>query len=246
MAYCARLYDVAIVGGDITSGPLLSITVSIVGSANEYGCLTRSGAKPGDVIVVTGDFGLSSGALAQMLAASPQKRSRQRGSSTATKEKPRIDSLRSAYPASMDRHFRPIPRLRESWQFVKRVGQRGALMDASDGLADALAQIARASHVGMEIELSDVPIHAETEKIARSLKLEPIDLALYGGEDYELVGCLATPVWLSWGPEVANQQVAFKKIGQVTDSGKIDLLYKGRSGPKLDLEKCFQHLAKVD
>lgn len=243
IADCARLYDVAIVGGDITSGPLLSITISIVGSTSEYGCLTRSGAKPGDTIVVTGKFGLSSGALAELLATFPRrKQSLQRRGSTSPKEKPQIEALRKAYPASLDRHFRPIPRILESWQFVKRVGQRGALMDASDGLADALAQIARASNVGMEVELTEVPIHPETEQIAKTLKREAFDLALYGGEDYELVGCLAASVWQSWSEEA---EASFKKIGQVTDSGKIELFNRGRPGPKLDLEKCFQHLAKL-
>jgi thiamine-monophosphate kinase len=251
MAECARQYEVAIVGGDITSGPLLSITISIVGSANEYGCLTRSGAQPGDAIVVTGEFGLSSGALAALLAASPQALSARkhrplRSGVATTKNKIQFESLRSTYPLSMERHFRPTPRLLESWQFVKRAGQRGALMDASDGLADALAQIAQASNVGMEIELTEVPMQKETEQIARSLKQDPMDLVLYGGEDYELVGCLAASVWQTWSPVASVSHAAFKKIGRVTDSGRIDLLYKGRPGPKLDLEKCFQHLAKVD
>lgn len=247
IADCARLYDVAIVGGDITSGPVLSITISIIGSANEYGCLTRSGAKRGDAVVVTGQFGLSSGALAALLGALPKgrkKRSHHRNASSFPKQ--RIEAVRRTFPASLDHHFRPVPRLLESWQFVKKVGQRGALMDASDGLADALAQIARGSGVGMQIELTDVPMHPETEQIAESLKAEPLDFALYGGEDYELVGCLPGSVWQSWGPEASSGKASFKKIGEVTDSGKIELLYKSRTGPKLDLQKCFQHLAKVD
>ena len=254
IADCARLFDVTVVGGDITSGPLLSITITIIGKTHEYGYLTRAGAKPGDVIVVTGQFGLSSAALAMLLGSLPKQPpgvgERLRGGcgtlAPLDVTSKGIKQARLAYPISMNRQFRPVPRLPESWQFAKRTGRKGALMDASDGLADALAQIARASKVGMQVELTEVPINVETEQIARSLQRDPMEFALYGGEDYELVGCLAKSVWDTWNTEAGKNQLPFKKIGEVTNSGRIELLNRGQPGPKLDLEKCFQHLAKAD
>jgi thiamine-monophosphate kinase len=254
IAACASLYDTAIVGGDITCGAVLSLTITVVGEANRYGCLTRQGAKPGDEIVVTGQFGASAAALEMLLTALPnairqRAPARHTGSGNQTPtmtQRQSIEEDKGKYPISMAQHFRPMPRFSEAWQFVKRTGQRGALMDTSDGLADGLAQIARSSKSGMRIELTDVPIHPETRRIADLLKKDSLDLALYGGEDYELVGCLPNSVWQAWQSEVPVDQIPFKRIGQVTDSQTIELLYDGQPGPKLDLEKCFQHIAKVD
>lgn len=254
LAECARLYDTVVVGGDITSGPVLSLSISMVGHVHEYGCLKRSGALPGDVIVVTGHFGASAAGLEVLLKCLPARERRTRYkhaersdlSNRARLQAQAVEQVRQAYPICVNQHFRPSPRLLESWQFVKRTGGRGALMDASDGLADALAQIARASKVGMQINLSEIPVHEQTGEIAQDLHRDPLDLALYGGEDYELVGCLPAPVWESWAAELPPSQIPFKKIGEVNDRQRIELLSNGQAGIRLDLEKCFQHIAKLD
>src|SRR5262249_26960157 len=142
----------------------------------------------------------------------------------------------------LDRHRRPLPRLCESWALVRKSGRRGALMDASDGLADALVQICRASRVGMTIDIEKVPVHQETLTAARQAGVDPLDWVLYGGEDYELVACADKNTWESLR---SSQDNPFTEIGVVNDSGRIDFTRGGKQDPGLNLtlEKCYQHLS---
>lgn len=215
---CARQYRVTIAGGDITAGEKLMLSLTVIGDVHENGCLTRSGAKAGDVIVATGDFGASRAGLSRLLAG---------------------ETSRNGH--AMERHIRPQPRLSESWTLVSKTGSMGALMDASDGLADALLQIARASSVGLMVELGSIPVHEETKKIAAAAGVDPIDWALYGGEDYELVGCIDANVWGEWRKE-GSKNNPFVPIGIVTDGDSIDLTRYGAAAPPLDMARCFQHL----
>ena len=134
-----------------------------------------------------------------------------------------------------------MPRLSEAWMLVGKTGSAGALMDASDGLADALVQLARANSVGMMVELGSIPMNAETKQIASQAGVDPVDWALYGGEDYELVGCIDANVWGEWRKE-GSKNNPFVPIGIVTDGASIDLTRYGSPAPPLDMSKCFQHI----
>jgi thiamine-monophosphate kinase len=109
-------------------------------------------------------------------------------------------------------------------------------MDTSDGLADALVQIGRASGKGLLIDLEKLPIDAQTVAVSSIAGTDPLDWALYGGEDYELVACIPQVIWHDWS--VDNP---FKMIGSVNDSGKIELL-NGEMTRELNLSKCFEQL----
>ena len=165
---CARSYRVEVAGGDLTGGPVLSISITALGEVHEQGVLLRSGARPGDLLVCTGDFGASAAGLHLL----------EQGESGG----------RHTYV--IERHCRPVPRLCEAWALLRACGGRGALMDASDGLADAVIQLAMASGVSIELEAEKVPVHQECIEIAGLAGFDPLDWALYGGEDYELVGCI--------------------------------------------------------
>lgn len=128
----------------------------------------------------------------------------------------------------------------ESWTLVSKTGSLGALMDASDGFADAILQIARASSVGLMIELGSIPIHEETRKIAAEAGVDPIEWALYGGEDYELVGCIDANVWGEWRKE-GSKNNPFVPVGIVTDGDSIAMTRHGAAAPALDMTRCFQH-----
>lgn len=219
---CARQYRLTVAGGDITAGDKLMLSLTVIGDVHENGCLTRSGAKPGDVVIATGDFGASRAGLWQLLGGKGGKK--KNASHTLSK------------------HVRPLPRLCESWALVRKAGSMGALMDASDGLADALVQLARASSVGLMVELGSVPIHEETRKVAAEAGVDPVEWALYGGEDYELVGCIDANVWGEWRKE-GSKDNPFVPIGIVTDGRSIDLTRHGSPAPALDMKKSFQHIA---
>jgi thiamine-monophosphate kinase len=214
MADCARTYRATIVGGDLTSGPCLVLSVTVIADEHEKGCLTRSGAKAGDVVICSGDFGASRAGLYLL-----------------------SEGLSGDFKRLRQKHVRPLPRLCESWSIVRRSGACGALMDASDGLADALAQIARASDVGMRIDLGSVPIANDTCLVARMAEVDAIDWALYGGEDYELVGCVPEEVWRQW-----DEPNPFTKIGEVVEGDEITLAGAAAAGRKLDLSRCFQQI----
>jgi len=218
MNECARSYRCRVAGGDFTGGPVLSITVTVLGTTHEDGCLLRSTAAPGDVLVVTGDFGASRAGFESLGAGWDD------------------------FHYCINRHRKPLPRLCESWALVRKIGNRGALMDASDGLADALFQIARDSDVHMEVELSKVPVHHETVAAARRAAADPLDWALYGGEDYELVGCLGEETWRQ-----CQKDLPFVAIGRTVarpagaEAG-VELLDHGRTRGRVDMSRAFQHV----
>ncbi len=211
---CAQVYRTEVVGGDLTRGPLTVVTVTVLGECHENGCLRRSGATPGDIVAVTGDFGASAAGFWA------------------------LKSGAAGHSVVKDRHCRPLPRLSQGWRLVEHTGSTGALMDASDGLGDALSQIAGASAVGMDVDLSLVPVSDETREAAISADVNPLTWALYGGEDYELVACVQPAVWETLVVQAGNP---FKAIGVVVESGTISLNNSGALGPAIDLGKSFQH-----
>ncbi len=223
---CAAQYNTLIVGGDITRGQCLSITITVIGEANDAGVLMRNGAKPGDVVVVTGDFG-ASGAGLRYLQKSGQV----------------ANQVSGHYEHCLQQFLCPSPKLIEASLLVETIGSRGALMDASDGLADALLQISQASNVGMQIDLKAIPIHEQTNQFALQNALDPLDLALYAGEDYQLVACLDHKKWQIWQKEYPAQANSFQQIGTVTDSKNIQLMFGNEEGHKLDPKRIFQHIA---
>ncbi|MBZ0187568.1 MAG: thiamine-phosphate kinase, partial [Candidatus Obscuribacterales bacterium] len=220
MLDCLRTYRSRLVGGDFSKGPCLSITVTVLGTTHEDGCLRRSGANPGDVVVVTGDFGASRGGLELIL---------------------RPEQFTNDSPYCRRRHLTPVPRLCEAWALVRKTAGSGAMMDASDGLADALFQIARDSQVGMRVELEKVPLHNETEDLARHVDQDPLDWALYGGEDYELVACLSKEIWREWS--LADSDCPFVEIGETFAGSGVELYLAGRDYGMLDLKRTFQHFS---
>src|SRR5262249_20077408 len=113
-----------------------------------------------------------------------------------------------------------------------------ALIDTSDGLADALAQIAHASEVGMDIDQNAIPVAKETLGLAALAGTNPLDWALYGGEDYELVACVAPD---DWERIKKSSDCKFRKIGIVIEGHEVSLRDgKGNQRP-IDLSKTFQH-----
>lgn len=158
---CDEYGSVIVVGGDLTKSPRdIFISVSILGKANPKGVPFRSNAVPEQFIAVTGKFGNSNSYLSGITHTPP---------------------LHSKHPDDKEYFLRPKPRILEAQKILdKNNASRVALMDTSDGLAQALIEIAEQSKVSMEIDFNSIP---KDDHI--SLKQ-----ALYGGEDYELVAAL--------------------------------------------------------
>ena len=149
-------FNVALVGGDTTSGPIVTVTVTITGDVETGTALLRSGARTGDAIFVTGTLGDAAAGLKLL----------QRGESD--------DFL-------VQRFLRPTPRLETGRALV---GKASAAIDVSDGLAGDLKKLLAASGVGGEIDINKLPTSESLRE--RFAAQERQQLALCGGDDYEL------------------------------------------------------------
>lgn len=158
----AKATKTAIVGGNISGAPQVSITITVIGHGTKSGILRRSSAKPRDIIAITGHPGSAAAGL-EML-------------SKKLKLKPEAaDYLRKAF-------LHPTPRLTEGQVLVKN-GIKAAI-DTSDGLLSDLRHICEASKVSARIDIAKLPIH---QAVRDSFREKAVEMALGGGEDYELL-----------------------------------------------------------
>ncbi|MFL5798616.1 MAG: thiamine-phosphate kinase [Actinomycetota bacterium] len=166
-------YALALVGGDLSRGPVAVVAVTVVGEVAPGRFVTRSGARPGDRLVVTGFLGASAGGL-ELARADPQ----------AVRAALGTDWARSL----IDAHVRPVARVGEG-QTLARAGAT-SMMDVSDGLALDLSRLCLASEVGARVGLDRLPVARGLHDLARVLPVDPLELSLSGGEDYELLATL--------------------------------------------------------
>jgi thiamine-monophosphate kinase len=161
LALAAR-YGVALIGGNITRtpGPMI-LDVTAMGSVHRRKVLTRGGARPGDEVWVTGTLGAAAVGL------------------LALQEDHAATDLAARY-------LRPDPRVRAGLLLGKN-GVATSCMDLSDGLADGVRQIAQASSVGMTLDGSSIPVGQEAREWLSRKGRDPIEVALRGGDDFELI-----------------------------------------------------------
>ena len=175
----ADAHGVAVVGGNITrtAGPLV-IDVTAIGSVKPRRVLTRAGARPGDDVYVTGSLGAAAVGL--------QALTHERGADLIRSATASLTSLAPHAEECIDRYLRPIPRVRAG-VLLGRNRAATSCMDLSDGLADAAHQVAEASGVGIRIDAPALPIADGVREWHASHGGDPIDSAVAGGDDYELL-----------------------------------------------------------
>lgn len=156
-------FNIALIGGDTTRGPL-SITVTIMGTVPHGQAVRRSGAKPGDIILVSGQLGAA--ALAVQL---------HEHKNISAQDKNNL----------MDKLLYPKPRI-DLNEFLRTYAS--SAIDISDGLSADLNHICTASKVGASLTKEAIPLHPLLNK---NLGTQAVDLALTGGDDYEL--CFTVP-----------------------------------------------------
>ena len=161
-----------IAGGDVSSSPVLAVTVTVVGWCSDPGELVgRDGARPGDLVVVTGALGGSGAGLALL-----------DGGVGESELQPGADELLHA------RYAHPRPRF-AAGRALSELGAT-AMLDISDGLATDARHLARASGVTLEVELELLPLDAGVAEVARALGQDPAAFAATAGEDFELCACV--------------------------------------------------------
>src|SRR5881296_492379 len=164
LGQAAREYGCKIIGGDTNQADDLVIDIIGVGLAKPKELVRRDGARTGDVVAVTGSFGKSSAGLRILMS--------------------RQKTDFAKYPSLIRAARLPDARLTQGIILAKSHGTSSSI-DSSDGLAWSLHQIAEASMVG--INLYTIPVAAEVESFAKEHRMSALELALYGGEEYELV-----------------------------------------------------------
>lgn len=187
----ATAFGLAIVGGDTVSTPLMFLSISVVGEL-EGGGLRRAGGRAGDALAVTGSLGGSAGGLELL---------------EAGEVAPKQDDER----ALVEAHRRPWPRVREGLLLAEAGVRCG--MDLSDGLRGDAAKLAHACGLGATLCADAIPIHPA---LARRFGERARDMALAGGEDYELL--VAGPPDLL---ESARRRLAEAGLAPLTVVGRL-------------------------
>ncbi|MBZ0168402.1 thiamine-monophosphate kinase [Candidatus Methylomirabilis lanthanidiphila] len=199
-------FGVEIIGGDLSASSTLTIGVTLVGEVKTGRAVTRSGAKPGERIWVTGRLGAAAAGLAA-LKAGCRLRDDQVEIPFEVSE-----SLREAARQAIERHLCPIPRIREG-RALAEAGAASAMIDVSDGLALDLVRLCRESGVSATIKADRIPIDQAAAAVAQRFGHDPLAMALQGGEDFEL---LFTSSW-----EPADIAAIFPDVVTVTEVGEV-------------------------
>lgn len=177
---CDR-YGVDLVGGDTTSSLTgLTICITVIGEVEKGKAVLRSGAKPNDLLCVTGDLGGAYMGL-QLLERENE----------VFKVNPKVQPQLEGYDYILQRQLRPEARVDMIGIFRKTGVQPTSMIDISDGLSSEILHLCKNSGVGCNLYEEKVPLDFQTKKMAEELNINPLVAALNGGEDYELLFTVA-------------------------------------------------------
>jgi len=212
----AAQFDVALVGGNIArNAERLIIDITLLGTGMRNRLLRRNSAKPGDMVMVTGSLG---SAAAGLLVLEDEQ--------LAAKVAP--ENLVGVLAAQRT----PTPRVAAGQWLAQHAVTTG--IDVSDGLAADISHICEASGVGVQIEAESLPIQPETASVAALAGQDPQNLALFGGEDYELLFTVSTDRAHALARELFDATgVKATAIGTICMGSAITLFREGKPSPLL-------------
>ncbi len=216
-----RIHKTILVGGDTCSSKGgLVISVTALGEAKKRTVISRTGAKRGDRIFVTGTLG-DSGAGLELL------KSGVRGQGSGVRGKNINSELRTLNSELIMRHLRPVPRV-EWGRRIALSGCASSMIDVSDGLSSDLSHLCEESGVGAVLLADKIPFSTALQRTADQLRKHPRHYALSGGEDYELL----FTVPLARMKRLETLHIPLTEIGTIT-TGKAMLLVNaaGRKSP---------------
>lgn len=242
----AEEHGVELIGGDISSAPdRLAIDSIVIGQCATGRAVRRTGAKAGDAIYVTGTLGASAAGLKLLLNGArvgDDVRSSAFRRLTFASEQPPEGGTTNAIQSAICAHLRPEPRV-EFGQHLGNLGLANSMIDVSDGLAQDLAHICEDSGVSAVIDFDAVPVAEEVSLVAANSD-EAFNLAVNGGEDFELL-FTADPKNEAALMEIgANHRLRLTKIGEVISAGQSSSVLLRREGNvKPLLIRGFDHFA---
>lgn len=174
LAAAARAHRVDLIGGNVSRSPALFVEVTVSGAVKPRHLLRRSGARAGDELYVSGEVGAAAAGLAWLQY------------EAGDSERSPLGEASLPIQLAVARYRRPEARVALGMQ-IGRNKAASACMDTSDGLADALRQMAAASGVGVRIDAHALPVAGAVAAVARLGAGDAAALTWSGGEDYELL-----------------------------------------------------------
>lgn len=173
----AKMYNVDVIGGDTTSSTTgLIISITAIGEAHKGDIVYRSGAKPNDLLVVTGDIGAAYMGL-QVLEREKE----------VFKVNPQNQPDLDPYTYIIERQLKPEAR-KDIVELLKKLDVKPtSMIDISDGLSSEIIHICKQSEVGVELYENKIPLDPQVISTCEEFKIDSTTIALNGGEDYELL-----------------------------------------------------------
>ena len=213
---CCMHYSCTVVGGDTVRANFTTISVTVIGHLPEH-CMPgrRNTAREGHVVAISGPHGLSRAGLYALQNNIP------------------------GFERAKTQHLRPKPQLRLG-ESVSRFLPHYAMMDTSDGLADAACRVAAASNVDIVINAEMLAIDPEVAELAAMAQVDPLEWVLYGGEDFELFVTMPN-IAIQMLPQ--GQFVGIVEAPRAEDQGQAFFNRHGELAPFNLEEKTFQHFA---
>jgi thiamine-monophosphate kinase len=208
-------YGVDLVGGDTTSSLTgLTISITVLGEVEKENVVLRGGAKPNDLLCVTGDLGGAYMGL-QLLERENE----------VFKVNPNMQPQMTGYDYILQRQLRPEARVDIVSAFQKLGIKPTSMIDISDGLSSEIHHLCKNSGLGCSLYEEKVPLDFQTKKMAEEMNINPLVAALNGGEDYELLFTLS----LADYDKIKNDP-DFTIIGHMTEAAEgVNLITTGGS-----------------
>jgi thiamine-monophosphate kinase len=214
MNSCATQFRTSIIGGDLKVHDQLTLTGTAFGKVRKTEFMPRRGARPADLVAVTGKLG---GAGAAYYV---------------------IKNDLSVDDSILKGLFEPVPRIQEG-RVLAKTGAVTSSMDISDGLADSLYQLAAINCVGFEIDFDKIPTSPGAQEIAKELDIPMEEFAVYFGGDYELLITLDPSNWEQVKNDLQNINGSISVIGRVTSETDLILI---KENEKIQLEnRGYEH-----
>ena len=217
-------FGVTLAGGDISETKTGIVIDSIVlGEVASGAAVKRSGARPGDQIYVTGNLGGAAAGL-KLIELGARVEPGSVPEAVPTRSVERSDD--HAIQTLLLRQLRPQPRV--GWGIVLGEQQiASAMIDLSDGLSSDLSHLCKESNVGATIEAAAIPLDEDVRQLCGRRALDPLALALHGGEDFELLFTV-NPENASRLPKKVDG-VAISHIGEVNNQRSIEIKEHNRT-----------------
>ena len=217
---CSK-YDMKLIGGDTNESKELTLCGTCLGIVQKENVLMKEGAQPGDIIAVTGPVGLAAAGFEVLF------------------NKNKFQDLNPNYKDHLLNHaLNPKARVNEGILLAKS-GLITSATDITDGLVSEIDELIAANNyrIGMTLNEEMLPILEEILEVADKTGKDPLEFALYYGEDFELLLTVKKE-----GFKQIEEKINLYKIGNVTSSGKIEILHK--DGTKSIIKpRGYEHLS---